>query len=106
MVELYENGMTQQEIGDRYGISRQRVQQRFKEAALSHIERPPKFTLIDKDCLETLYAGGRLAIAKIGEAFGVKSHLIRQALAFHKIPKRSSIKSDGKYVDLLRKLRF
>ena len=106
MVELYENGLTLQEIGDRYGISRQRVQQRFKEAGLAHLARPPKYTLIDKDRLETLYAGERLAIAKIGEAFGVKSHLIHQALAFHKIPKRSSIKSDGKYVDQLRKLKI
>ncbi len=106
MVELYENGMTLQEIGDRYGISRQRVQQRFKEAGLAHIERPPKYTLIDKDRLETLYAGERLAIAKIGEAFGVKSHLIRQALDFHKIPKRNSIKSKGIYVDQLRKLEI
>ncbi len=106
MVELYENGMTLQEVGDRYGISRQRVQQKFKEAGLAHIKRPPKYTLIDKARLENLYAGERLAIAKIGEAFGVKSHLIHQALEFHKIPKRSSIKSDGKYVDQLRKLKI
>lgn len=104
MIRLYENGMTLQEIGDRYGISRQRVQQRFKAAALIHVRRPPKYTLIAKNRLATLYAGERLAIAKIGEVFGVKSHLIRQALEFHKIPKRSSIKSNGKYVDRLRKL--
>ncbi len=45
-----------------------------------------------------------MAIAKIGEAFGVKSHLIRQALEFHQIPKRRSINSNGKYIDQFRKL--
>ncbi len=104
MARLYKSGLTLEEIGDRYGISRQRVQQRFKEAGLTHIERPPKYTIIDKVRLETLYAAERLSIAKIGEAFGVKLHLIRQALEFHTIPKRSSINSNGKYVDRLRKL--
>jgi hypothetical protein len=105
MTELYKSGMTLQEIGDRYGISRRRVSQRFKEAGLP-IARPPKFTLIDKDRLETLYAGERLSIAKIGEAFGVKPHLIQQALHFHKIPQRTSPVSDGRYVDRLRELRI
>ena len=105
MVELYENGLTLQEIGDRYGISRQRVQQRFKEAGLAHLARPPKYTLIDKDRLETLYVGERLSIAKICEAFGIKSHLVNQALKFHKIPKRRSLVSNGKYIDQLRELK-
>jgi DNA-directed RNA polymerase sigma subunit (sigma70/sigma32) len=59
MAKLYENGMTLQEIGDRYGISRQRVQQRFRAAGLAQLVRPSKYTLIDKTRLETLYARER-----------------------------------------------
>ncbi len=80
LTELYENGMTYQEIGDGYGISGQRVQQRFKDAGLVHLQCPPKYTLIDKVRLKTLYAEERLSIGKIGDPFGVNSHLIRQAL--------------------------
>lgn len=106
MAELYERGMTLQEIGDRYGISRQRVQQRFKDTGFSHIERPPKFTLIDTKRLETLYLRKRLSVAKIGEALKVKPRIIRQALEFHKIPKRRSLTSNGKYIDRLRELKI
>jgi hypothetical protein len=35
MARLYKSGLTLEEIGNRYGISRQRVQQRFKEAGLT-----------------------------------------------------------------------
>jgi predicted DNA-binding protein YlxM (UPF0122 family) len=106
MIKLYENGMTLQEIGDLYGISRQRVQQRFEDADATQFERPPKYTLINKDHLETFYVRERLSIAKIGDAFEVKSHLILQALEFHKIPKRCSINSSSKYVDRLRELKI
>lgn len=106
MAKLFEGGMTLQQIGDRYGISRQRVQQRFKEAGLAQLARPPKYTLIDKDRLENLYAEELLTIARISEMFGVKSHLIHQALNFHKIPKRGSINTNGKYIDRLRELKI
>ncbi len=104
MTELYKNGMTLQEIGDQYGISRQTISRRFKDMGFAHLERLPKYARIDKDRLEDLYAGERLSISKISEAFRVTSNLIYQALNFHKIPKRSSIKLNGKYVDLLRQL--
>ena len=91
LTELYENGMRLQEIVDSYGISRQRVQQRFKDAGLVQLQRTLKYTLIEKVCLRTLYAEERFSIGKIGDAFGVKTHLIRQALGFHRISKRSLI---------------
>jgi len=94
--------MTLQEIGDRYGISRQRVQQRFRYFGLPDA---PETHLIDKPA-EREYAGERLFIAKIGEAFRLNAPSTIAALEFHKILNRRSVAEFGKYIDRLRELKF
>ena len=106
MAKLYRNGMTMQEIGENYGISRQTVQQRLASIGITGNARPPKYTLIDKNRLEFLYASQRVSIDKIGETLDAAPHLVEQALKFHRIPKRTSISTNGKYVDALRLLEI
>jgi len=106
MARLYRGGKTMRQIGECYEISRQTVQQRLASIGITGNARPPKYMLIDKDRLEFLYASERLSIDKIGEVLGAASHLIEQALKFHRIPKRTSISTNGKYVDVLRLLEI
>lgn len=54
MAMLYRGGMTMQQIGERYGVSRQTVQQRLASIGSGETARPPRHTLIDKNRLEFL----------------------------------------------------
>lgn len=108
MVRLFRSGLSMPQIGAAYGITRQAVQLRLAKVGIARDARPrllPKYKLIDKKRLASLYAGERLAIDKIGAAFGVAGGVIYQALKFYKIPQRTSIKLDGKYANVLKKLK-
>lgn len=111
MAVLYEQGgLTLRQIGELYGISKQTVSQRFAKIKVVRPPRPavypPKCAQIDKTQLENLYAIERLSIDAISRILGVTPHVIHRALEFYRIPKRRSIKSDGKYIDLIRELKL
>ena len=106
MAKLYRSGMTLQQIGDQYEITRQRVQQILAGIGITATDRPLKSELLDRERLETLYAAKRLPVEKIGKFFDVSSYQIYSALEFHKIPRRRSLNKDGKYVDVIRLLKI
>ena len=105
MITLRRNsGLSWQQIGNRYGISRQSVSRRVAGLKLELPERLPKCARIDKTVLENLYTIKLLSVDKISRIMETTPNLIYQALNFHKIPKRESIKLLGKYKDSLKKL--
>lgn len=87
MEQLYDDGLTMQQIADRYGIIKQAVQQRFSRAG---IEKRRSFKSIDKISLEYVYNSGK-SLEKVAKHFGVAAKTINQALEFYKIPKRARI---------------
>ena len=96
--------MTLEQIGKEYGISKQTVSQRFARIEVIRPARPPKCARIDKLTLENLYTEKRLSIDKISREFDTYPGMINQALEFYSIPKRISIKLDGKNKDILKRL--
>ncbi len=102
MAALYERGgMTMQQIGERYGVSRQTVSQRLAKLEIACPARPPKGAQIEKSRLECLYTTKRLPIRRIGETLNVPVNRIYEALDFYEIPRRESIKLKGKDKDSL-----
>lgn len=100
MAELYESGMTLQEIGEQYGLTRQGVRHRFIKAGI--IRRRPE--PIGKKRLETLYSIDRLPIFEIADLFSASIGKIQRALKFYEIPRRPPLKIGGIKVDFLRSL--
>ncbi len=94
-----------QQIGERYGVFRQTVQQRLASIGSGETARPPRHTLIDKNRLEFLYRSERLSIDKIGAAFGVSAYTIYRSLEFYKIPRRTTLRLNSKYIDVIRRLQ-
>lgn len=112
MAILYqEQDLTLREIGVLYGVSKQTISRRFSKLEITRPGRRSPATLppcarIDKDRLVDLYAARRLPVERIAKAFGVGESVIRRALRFHDIPKRRSIKLDGKHIDVIRRLKL
>ena len=102
MAELYNGGMTLEQVGKRFGMTRQGVRHRFMIADI--IRRHPKN--IDKDRLEALYSKERLPIFKIAADFSVSENKIRKALKSYEIPRRKPLKLGGYKVDILRSLKI
>lgn len=105
MAKLYlEDGLSYRQIGEIYGIIRQAVHQRFVRAGIER--RLLKHQKIDKQSLERLYLVERISLHKIAERLQVGLKVIKAALKFHKIPKRSPVKFGGIYADFLRSLKI
>ena len=102
MEELYDGGMTLEQVGERFGITRQGVRHRFVKAGI--IRRRP--APIDKKRLETLYSADKLPIPKIAAVFSVSIGKIQRALKTYEIPRRPSLKKGGIQVDFLRSLEI
>lgn len=97
--------MTLQQIGERYGITKQAVSNRLASLKIIRPARLPKCSRIDKARLETLYTVNKLSVNKISDVLGTNARMIYLALEFYDIPRRTSIvRSRGKHLDLLKEL--
>lgn len=74
--------LTMQEIGDRYGVTRQRVQQRLGEMGVAGILRHDS---IDETTLRTLYQNHRLSIPEIAAKLKTSSNQVQRELTRHGI---------------------
>ena len=99
---LYDSGLTLEEVGKRFGMTRQGVRDRFLKAGIPR--RQPK--KIEKDRLETLYFKDNLPISTIAAVCGVSKGKIERELKCHEIPRREPLKLGGYIVDFLRKLKI
>ena len=95
MAKLYGAGLILDEVGQRFGMTRQGVRERFIKAGIARRRPKP----IDKDRLEQLYLQDRLTIDAIAAIFVARPDRIRRALKKYKIPRRPSIKVGGYPVD-------
>ena len=102
MAKLYHAGLTLDEVGQRFGMTRQGVRERFIKAGIDRRQPSP----IDKDRLEQLYLEDRLPIDAIAAVFVTTPNRIRQKLKKYKIPRRPPLKIGGSLVDFLRKLKL
>ncbi len=105
MAAFYQNGMTLEEVGKKFGLTRQGVRHRFKQAGIARRSKP-KYINIDEDQLEKFYLEDKLPIDKIASFFNVSKTVIHHGLEFYKIPKRGRINNGGYRVDSLRKLKI
>lgn len=109
MVELYRDGVSLENIGKKFGMTRQGVRERFIKAG---IPRRGKFKYkdkekdIDKARLEKLYLEDKMSLTKIAGVFSVNAAAVNRALKFHQIPKRRPINKGGYLADFLRSLEI
>lgn len=107
MAILYQRGQwSLRQIGTHFGISGQTVKQRLASMGIALRLPSQKYLQIDKMRLESLYLEKRLAVREIAQVFDTTSYVIFQALKFHEIPRRKSISTNGKHIDLLRELKI
>lgn len=105
MARLRRSGLTLEQIGEKYGMSKQAVDCRFKKMLVKP-HRPKPETLIDKVRLKKLYLEDRLPLNQIAAELAVHQFIINAALRLYKIPKRRSLTKSGKYQDFLDKLEI
>ena len=88
MADLYKQGWTLKQIGEKFGLTRQAIQQRLQKVGISRRNKglEPKFDKIDKSNLQRLYSEGK-NLNYIAEYFSVSEWTIYEAIKFHKIPK-------------------
>ena len=99
MANLYQKGLTLEQIGEKFHLTRQAVQQRLQKAGISRRGKC-KFDKIDKSELQKLYSDKK-TLAEIADHFSVSICVVRKALKMYEIPKRPA---SGKWVDLFRSM--
>jgi len=87
-----------EEVGQKYGVRRQRVQQLFKKFGIPvRYRRKPqevrdelfvKHKLIPKDTLIKLYVDQRLKMREIAKVLHISDQTLKKSLRMHEIPKR------------------
>ncbi len=105
MAALYRSGLSLEEVGEQFGLTRQGVRHRFMQAGINRRSKP-KLINIDKDRLEKFFLEEKLSIVKIASFFNVSKPFINHALEFYKIPKRSPVSKGGYLVNSLRNLKI
>jgi predicted DNA-binding protein YlxM (UPF0122 family) len=104
MAALYQQGWSLKQIGEKFGLSKQAVHQRFQIIGISRKDRDykRKFDKIDKSDFERLYSDGK-SLNDIAEYFSTSAWTIQRTLKFYKIPKRYS---PGKWGNLFRSMKI
>lgn len=103
MAELRRKGLTFKQIGKKYGMTKQAVDDRFKTLKIN--PRPPAIQeKVDKSRLEKLYSEDSLSLNRIADEFGVGTAIIEKALKIYEIPKRISLTKRGRYKSFLENL--
>ncbi len=105
MVELYQKGMSLEDVGKQFGLTKQGVRYRFMKAGISRREKFKNID-IDKGRLAKLYLEDKMSVSKIAGVFSVSETAIRHRLQHYQIPKRDRIKNGGCRVDFLRSLKI
>lgn len=102
MEVLYKSGLSLEQVGNEFGMTRQAVRARFMKAG---IERR-RTVIVNKARLERLYYVKRLSVEKIAIAFGVSKNKLESVLKFYEIEKRPPLKTGGYIIDFLRSLEL
>lgn len=100
MAKLYDDGMTLEQVGERFGLTRQGVRYRFVKAGIARRRPAP----LDRDRLDALYSKAKLPICEIAALFSVSQTKVKLASKTYEIPRRPPLKLGGIWVDFLRSL--
>lgn len=98
LVTLYKSGLPLSAIGEKYGITRQRIHQILKKAdGKSQVADERKFQrqkrlikarILEKDLLTEFYVTEGLSIKELQKRFNLGYKLIRKSLVYYRIPIR------------------
>jgi transcriptional regulator with XRE-family HTH domain len=111
MADLYDSGKSLAEVGEEYGISKQRVnlilrkngyqtRSRATAARIANLNRKPR--ILERDILDKFYLEKRLTITEMANQLKISYPVIRKSLIYHKIPIRSA--NDYRFTSLTREL--
>lgn len=102
LIELYETGLTLDQVGKEFGLTRQGVRYRLTAAGIT--PRRSKYRYLDKTLLKKHYLEDKLSIDKIAETLAVSRNVIKAALEYHNIPKQGRHLQGGYIIDFLKRL--
>jgi intein-encoded DNA endonuclease-like protein len=89
IINLYKQGLSQQQIADVYGIHRDTVKYIFNKRGISRKDKPDLFNDIEKTDIVSLYMGGETTIS-IAKKYNVSDETIRRWLDNLGIKRRST----------------
>jgi predicted DNA-binding protein YlxM (UPF0122 family) len=90
-------------IADRFGVTRQTISARLKNAGVVTRTIQPWAELPDTKTLQRLYHGERLTLHQVAERLNTKFDRVYQAMDKYEVPRRKPGSRDGRYPGL-RKL--
>lgn len=112
LIALYESGSSMEATGERFGISKQRVEQIFRKAGIKKRKytksekyiaaRKNKRKIMPKKQLIEFYIDKKLPINEIIKKLKTNSEVFYRSLDFHNIPKRTNERIE--YSPLTRQL--
>lgn len=83
LMDLYTNQhLTLQEIGERYGVSRQCIQQRLSRAGVRRISRKSE---LDQERLRSLFVESRLSVRQIATALNISRDKVEEEIIRYRI---------------------
>ena len=89
IINLYKQGLSQQEIADIYNIHRDTVKRIFNKCGISRKDKPDIFNNLEKEDIVSLYINGETTIS-IAEKYNVSDETIRRWLNILGIKRRSA----------------
>lgn len=105
MAELYRSGASLEEVGKKFGLTRQGIRYRFVAAGIER-RRKKQLKYIDKKILEKMYVDEKMTMDDIAATFSVSKEIISRDLKFHQISKRKPISRKGYIVYFLKNLKL
>jgi predicted DNA-binding protein YlxM (UPF0122 family) len=90
IIELYEDGLTQIEIADKYGVSQTAISTRLRKWGVSNPDGNRfKRVVIDKDELYDMYWNKEMHPSQIAKKYGCSKQVITNNLIAYDIPRRT-----------------
>lgn len=104
MHELRQEGWTLEEIGEKFGLTRQGVRYRLTR----HLRKlaPIKHQEIDRAKLIKLSVDQNLSDEKVAKLLKTSTYVVGRALRYHNIPAPQRRKKGGYIIDFLRSLEI
>ncbi|MGC2234935.1 MAG: hypothetical protein WA584_02070 [Pyrinomonadaceae bacterium] len=98
MIRLYHSGLSMEQVGEQFGISKQRVEQIFRKLGVEtrrHTKtdkflegHKKRIKILPKELLVKYYKDEKLPVGEIIKSLKTSSSMFYKSLEFHNIPKR------------------
>lgn len=116
IIDLYESGLSLEQVGEQFGISKQRVKQILDAARVKtrKFTRSEKYVaarlsqqkILPKNRLIELYTDKKMPVNEIIKELKTNGKVFHRSLEFHNIPKREQLRAKESALteDVLRRL--